>query len=155
MARRLIAELIRYATLSFAAVLDRAIEESNVHAPDVSLAAATLTAVAQVPFKLIARRIADKEERRLVERMYDELLATGTVEKHLSEDDRAVRDLHAAGGAGQAAAADRRCPRCFLSSRASRSSRASPQKRAREQCSEHRRIQCGGPARCPAAGRER
>jgi len=48
-----------------------------------------------VPFKLIARRIADKEERRLVERMYDELLATGTVEKHLSEDDRAVRELHA------------------------------------------------------------
>ena len=94
-ARRLIAELIRYATLSFAAVLGRAIEESNVHAPDVSLAAATLAAVAQVPFKLIARRIADKEERRLVERMYDELLATGTVEKHLAEDDRAVRELHA------------------------------------------------------------
>ena len=43
----------------------------------------------------LARRIADKEERRLVERMYDELLATGTVEKHLAEDDRAVRDLHA------------------------------------------------------------
>ena len=51
--------------------------------------------MAQVPFKLIARRIADKEERRLVERMYDELLATGTVEKHLSEDDRTVRELHA------------------------------------------------------------
>jgi hypothetical protein len=65
-ARRLIAELIRYATLSFAAVLGRAIEESNVHAPEVSLAAATLAAVGQVPFKLIARRIADKEERRLV-----------------------------------------------------------------------------------------
>ena len=27
--------------------------------------------------------------------MYDELLATGTVEKNLSEDDRTVRDLHA------------------------------------------------------------
>ena len=94
-ARRLVAELIRYATLSFAAVLGRAIEELNSHAPDVSLAAATLTAVGQVPFKLIARRIADKEERRLVERMYDELLATGTVEKHLSEDDRTVREMHA------------------------------------------------------------
>jgi predicted flap endonuclease-1-like 5' DNA nuclease len=94
-ARRLVAELIRYATLSFAAVLGRAIEESNMHAPDVSLAAATLAAVGQVPFKLIARRIADKEECRLIERMYDELLATGTVEKHLAEDDRAVRELHA------------------------------------------------------------
>jgi predicted flap endonuclease-1-like 5' DNA nuclease len=94
--RRFIAELLRYATLSYAAVLDRAIGEANVHAPDVSLAGATLAAVAQVPFKVIARRIADKEERCLVEQMYDELLATGTVETHLSEDDRAVRDLHAA-----------------------------------------------------------
>ena len=81
---------------SYAAVLDRAIGEANVHAPDVPLAGATLAAIGQVPFKLIARRIADKEERRLVERMYDELLATGTVETNLSEDDRAVRDLHAA-----------------------------------------------------------
>jgi hypothetical protein len=94
-ARRLTAELIRYATLSFAAVLGRAIEESNMHPPEISLAAATLTAVGQVPFKLIARRIADKEERRLIERMYDELLATGMVEKHLPEDDRTVRELHA------------------------------------------------------------
>src|SRR5262249_6701876 len=74
---------------------DRAIGESNVHAPTVPLAAATIAAIGQVPFKLIARRIADKEERRLVERMYDELIATGTVEKNLSEDDRTVRDLHA------------------------------------------------------------
>lgn len=94
-ARRLIAELLRYATLGFAAVLDRAITEANVRAPNVSLAAATLSAMAQAPFKLIARRIADVEERRTIERMYDELLATGTVEAHLPEDDRAVRNLHA------------------------------------------------------------
>lgn len=95
-ARRIVAELIHYAVLTYAAVLTRAIGESNTHAPDVPLAAATLAAVAQTPFKLVARRIADKQERRLVERMYDELLATGTVEKTLSEDDRMVRDLHAA-----------------------------------------------------------
>jgi len=93
--QRLVAELIRYAQLGFAAVLDRAIEEANVPAPDVSLAAATLAAVAQTPFKLIARRIADARERRLIEAMYDELIATGTVDKTLSEDDRTVRDLHA------------------------------------------------------------
>ena len=150
MARRLIAELIRYATLSFAAVLGRAIEESNVHAPDVSLAAATLAAVAQVPFKLIARRIADKEERRLVERMYDELLATGTVEKHLSEDDRTVRELHAQevlatrppqahgvqGVSVQAARAGRHARRPASAPRASASG-----------------SKCRGPARRAAAGR--
>jgi len=94
-ARRLIAELLRYAALGFAAVLDRAFEESHAHPPSIPLAAATLKAMAQVPFKLIARRIADVEERRTVERMYDELLATGTVETNLPEDDRTVRDLHA------------------------------------------------------------
>ena len=94
-ARRLIGELIRYATLSFAAVLDRALAEADVTPPDLPLAAATLAAMAQVPFKLIARRIANVEERRRIERMYDELMATGTVERNLPEDDRAVRALHA------------------------------------------------------------
>jgi len=94
-ARRLIAELIRYAVVSYGAVLDRAIEESNAHAPEIALTPATLLATAQVPFKLIARRIADAEERRLIERIYDELVTTGTVEKNLPEDDRTVRELHA------------------------------------------------------------
>jgi hypothetical protein len=94
-ARRLIARLIRHATLGLAAVLDRAIAESGATPPQVPLAAATVAAMAQVPFKLIARRITNGEERRAIERMYDELVATGTVEVNLPEDDRMVRDLHA------------------------------------------------------------
>ncbi|MBX9590816.1 MAG: DUF4332 domain-containing protein [Hyphomonadaceae bacterium] len=94
-AKRIVAEMIRYAYLSYTAVLQRAIEEANVHAPDVGLTAATLLAAVQVPAKVLARRIADVEERRTIERMYDELLTTGTVEKNLSEDDRVVRTLHA------------------------------------------------------------
>ena len=94
-AKRIVAEMIRYAYLSYAAVLDRAIEEANVHAPDVGLTAATLLAAAQIPAKVLARRVADAEERRAIERVYDELLATGTVERTCSEDDRAVRALHA------------------------------------------------------------
>src|SRR6185295_17881152 len=93
--KRIVAEMIRYAYLSYAAVLGRAIEEANVHAPDVGLTAATLLAAVQIPAKVLARRIADAEERRTIERIYDELLTTGTVEKNLSEDDRAVRVLHA------------------------------------------------------------
>ena len=94
-ARRIVAELLRHAALTYAAGLGRAIEDSNVHAPNVPLTALTRAAATQVPFKVVARRIADKEERHLVERMYDELLATGKVEQHLPEDDRLVRDLHA------------------------------------------------------------
>jgi hypothetical protein len=94
-AQRIVAELIRYAAVSFGTVLDRAIEESGAHAPEIKVTPATLLAAAQVPFKLIARRIADAGERRLIERIYDELVATGTVEKNLPEDDRMVRELHA------------------------------------------------------------
>ena len=94
-AKRIVAEMIRYAYLSYAAVLDRAIAEANVHAPDVGLTAATLLAALQVPAKVLMRRIANAEERRTIERIYDELLATGTVERNLSEDDRVVRALHA------------------------------------------------------------
>jgi len=94
-AKRIVAEMIRYAYLSYAAVLDRGIEEANVHAPDVGLTAATVLAAARIPVKVLARRVADAEERRAIERVYDELLATGTVEVNLSEDDRTVRALHA------------------------------------------------------------
>ena len=94
-AQRMIAELLRYAAIGYGLVLDRAIAESNAHAPDIALTPATLIAAAQVPFKLIARRIADAEERRLIERIYDELVTTGTVEKNLPEDDRMVREMHA------------------------------------------------------------
>jgi len=95
-AKRIVSRLIWYAGISFAAVLDRAIDESNMHPPDTPLLPATLLATIQVPIKVLAKRMADVEERRQVERMYDELITTGTVEKTLPEDDRAVRDLHAA-----------------------------------------------------------
>jgi Domain of unknown function (DUF4332) len=67
-----------------------------MHPPEIALLPATLLATVQVPIKVLTKRIADAEERRQVERMYDELIATGTVEKTLPEDDRMVRDLHAA-----------------------------------------------------------
>jgi hypothetical protein len=94
-ARRIVSEMLHCAALGFAAVLTRAIEESRAHAPELSLVGPTLAAAVETPFKVVGRRIADAQERQLVERMYDELIATGKVEQYLSEDDRAVRDLHA------------------------------------------------------------
>jgi hypothetical protein len=95
-AKRIVSRLIWYASISFAAVLDRAIDECNMHPPEIALLPATLLATVQVPIKVLTKRIADAEDRRQVERMYDELIATGTVEKTLPEDDRMVRDLHVA-----------------------------------------------------------
>jgi len=93
-ARRIVAETIRYACLSFAAVLDRAIADSRAFAPETRLGGATLLAALQAPARVLARRRADARERRLVERIYDELQATGTVERNLPEEERRVRDRY-------------------------------------------------------------
>jgi hypothetical protein len=93
--RRIVAEMIRYAYLSYAAVLGRAIAEARVQPPDVRLAAATVLATLRAPGKAVGRRVAETRERRLIERIYDELQATGTVEWNLPEEERLVRDLYA------------------------------------------------------------
>ena len=93
--RRLVAELIAYATNGFARVLEHAFVEAKVAPPNVGLTIETLLATLTVPFKLISKRMENAEERRLIERMYDELRTTGRVELSLPEDDRVVRDLHA------------------------------------------------------------
>ncbi len=95
-ARELVGDIIVYATAGFALILDRAFSESGARPPEVELTAETVIAALKIPIKWVAKKIADSQERRLVERMYDELMATGRVEKNLPEDDRTVRDLHAA-----------------------------------------------------------
>lgn len=93
--RQLIADLLIYAATGFATVLDRAFAEAAVEPPEVDLRAETVLAAAEVPVKWITNKITDAGERRAIEAMYDELIATGRVEKTLSEDDRTVRDLYA------------------------------------------------------------
>lgn len=95
-ARRLVAALLVRAARTIAAVFDRAIAEAAIAPPQVSLTLPTLLATLAIPRKLLTRRLADAEDRRQVELMYDELKATGRVEATLPLDDRIVRDLHAA-----------------------------------------------------------
>jgi hypothetical protein len=94
--RRIVAGLIGLAAATFGAVLQRAIAEARVAPPQVSLSVESVLATLQVPARWVVNKLADRHERRLVQRMYDELKATGTVEDNLPEDDRMVRDLHAA-----------------------------------------------------------
>ena len=94
-ARRIIAELISYASTSYALVLARAIAEARVRPPEVPLTATLLRAACRLPAKLIARQIADARRRRQIEASYDELIATGKVENTLGEAERSVRDLYA------------------------------------------------------------
>lgn len=94
-ARDAVSGLLIYAAKGFALILDRAITEAGVEPPAVSLTAETVLAGLKMPAGWISKKITDRETRRQVQAMYDELMATGRVEATLPEDDRAVRDLYA------------------------------------------------------------
>ncbi len=95
-AQRIVGDLILHAARLHGVILVRALTESGAAPPPVSLTVDLVLATIKIPIKQLAKRMADNADRRLVERMYDELRATGTVELTLPEDDRIVRDLHAA-----------------------------------------------------------
>lgn len=92
--RTVIAELLMYAADGFGHMLDRAVAESGVAAPDVSLSLDTVLATMKIPAKWIEKKLTNAEDRRIVQAIYDELQATGRVEHSLPEDDRIIRDLH-------------------------------------------------------------
>lgn len=92
--RGVVAELLMYAADGFGHILDRAIAESGVQAPEVSLTLDTVMATLKIPAKWITKKLTNAEDRRIVQAMYDELQATGRVEHTLPEDDRVIRDLH-------------------------------------------------------------
>lgn len=93
-AQRILGELIGYASQLFSVVLQRAIADSRATPDDVSLTLDAILATLQIPLKKLLNKLADKADQREVERIYDELRATGTVEQTLREDDRVVRELH-------------------------------------------------------------
>ncbi len=93
-AQRILGRLVRTASTLFAIILERAIVQSGARPPEVSLLLDTILATLKIPIKQLKNRLADADDRREVERMYDELRATGTVEATLPEDDRIVRDQH-------------------------------------------------------------
>lgn len=90
------AKLIGHATILLARVLERAFAEAAVEPPKVTLALDTLFAVMKLPLNAVLKRIADTGERMTVARQYEEFCKTGKLRTTLSEDDRIVRELHAA-----------------------------------------------------------
>lgn len=93
--RTIVAELLMYAAAGFARILDRAFEASGQTPPEVGLTAETVLSGLKIPLKTMQKRLSNAADRELVQRMYDELKATGTVDKTLPEDDRTVRDQFA------------------------------------------------------------
>jgi predicted flap endonuclease-1-like 5' DNA nuclease len=94
-AQRMVAALLARAAMTFGMVLQRAIDEAAVPAPEVNLTLDTVLATVKIPIKSLQKRLANTGDRRAVEQMYDELQATGRVETHLPADDRAIRTAYA------------------------------------------------------------
>ena len=94
-AQRIAGDQLGLAAALFAAVLERAIAESKAAAPAVNLGLDAALSMLRLPISSGCRKIAGMRERALVERIYDELMATGTVEKNLPEHQRVVSDLYA------------------------------------------------------------
>ncbi len=94
--RNLIAGLLVEAAATYAVVLGSALEASGAMPPKVNLTLDTVMAAVRIPIKALAKRLSDADDRAVVEAQYDELIATGTVDKTLRREDAEVRDLHAA-----------------------------------------------------------
>jgi hypothetical protein len=95
-ARNLVADLLIEAASLYAVILGAAIAEAGARPPQVDLTLATVLAAIKIPAKTLAKRLADASDRAIVEAQYDQLMATGKVEKTLRPEDLVVRDLFAA-----------------------------------------------------------
>lgn len=93
--QRAMGEMLVHASRLIAAVLDRAVMEAAVSPPEVALASEAAKAFFMLPASKRKRMRLDATDRAQIEAMYDELMATGHVEKTLPEDERKIRDLFA------------------------------------------------------------
>jgi predicted flap endonuclease-1-like 5' DNA nuclease len=91
-----IAQLVGYAAVGFARILERAFDEADVQPPVVmGLTLRGYLASLSIPICWLERKIVDARDRAVVRAMYQELQQTGRVLKTLPEDDKTIRALHA------------------------------------------------------------
>lgn len=89
------ARLLGLAIGSYARVLERALEESQVRPPWTLPTLTGVLAAIRVPIDWVVNRLNDAEERRYIRAIYRELQQTGRVEQTLPEENRTIRELHA------------------------------------------------------------
>jgi predicted flap endonuclease-1-like 5' DNA nuclease len=88
--RKILAQLFTWAISGWAAVLDRMSFESPATVPSFSLTWPTLLATVKVPAARITKAIADVQQKREVEAILHEYLATGIVKRSLPEEQSVV-----------------------------------------------------------------
>ena len=87
------AHLLGRAGSSLSLVIGRCLEESKQIPPEVSLSLQTMLANFTIPIFWVTKKMADSKERAIVNKIYEELQRTGSVEESLPEENRVIRDL--------------------------------------------------------------
>ena len=90
----ILADLISYATAGVAVLFERAFAESGMKPQKVDLDLPGYFAALDIPIRKITKRMADANDRKTVEKMYEEFVETGKVVKTLPADDKKIRALH-------------------------------------------------------------
>lgn len=90
-----IAQMIGYAAVGFARVLERAFVEAGSCPPMCELVVETFLATVKLPARWFLQRLADEDERDQLEAILEEAERRGKVVENLPDDERFVRKLHA------------------------------------------------------------
>lgn len=90
------AQCIGFATIGYARILERALEDAGVRPPLVDISLQGVLTTMALPVHWVTSRIIDGAEREQIRAMYEELQLTGKVIKNLPEDEKALRKQHAA-----------------------------------------------------------
>lgn len=94
-ARRMIGQMLAFATVSLARILERACAEaSEITEPPMALPSLDwFFASLEMPIEQVLKRMENQQDAALVRAQFREFQATGAVNEHLTEDVRVIRDL--------------------------------------------------------------
>ena len=90
-----IAKLIGYAVVGYARIMERALAESEASPPETGITLLGVMAQLTIPIFWVTKKLKDGKERAIVEATFNEFQATGKVIDTLSDDDYAIREIHA------------------------------------------------------------
>lgn len=90
-----IAQMIGFAAVGFARVLEKAFVEAGSCPPMCELVVETVLATMKIPARWVIQKLADEDELDLLEAIYEEAERTGKVIENLPDDEKFVRKLHA------------------------------------------------------------
>lgn len=90
-----IAQMIGFAAVGFARVLEKAFVEAGSCPPMCELVVETVLATMKMPARWVLQKLEDEDEIDLLEAIYEEAERTGKVIENLPDDEKFVRKLHA------------------------------------------------------------